>query len=197
MSAQAPFPRHVLRFLHGGKVVTLIDHHGAQLDFQIERYRSILSNIDEKFRREHFSFGRLSSPSSPKLQRKIKRSSTILQLASTKTALKVEAISESSMSSSEEEQEEVSAFPQPSSHLLHFLRLPHSPKSLLKSRSAACSPVLSPQSRLQHKRPIPRFPKPTITQRCLGVGQDRRLGTFQTSVEAKKTRFKHVMSEFM
>lgn len=201
----SPFPKHVLRFLYGGKVVTLVDRRGAQLDFQSDRYRSILSDIDEKFHRDHFSCAQLPPPSpsaSPKPVRKTKRNpTTVLTVSQRQSTPTSREYADLSPVSSVYEPEMSSIPPQPSSQLLHFLRHSSShakhksaSQTIKKSYSLVGSPKnLSPDAsqvlyQTRHKRVVPRFPKPTIARKCLGVGQDCRLGRLPTYSDSKKVR---------
>lgn len=196
-NSSAPFPHHVLRFLHGGKVITLVDKRGARLDFQSDRYRAILSSIDEKFRREHFSCARLAQDLSPKPQRKTKRVPTVKEAVGEveATPTRCEEVLEEDLESISEETL-LGHRPQPSNQLLRFLgfsdsRPPLSPKALRKSQSLCCSPKVSPnvsQLYFKPKRRVALFPKPTITRRCLGVSEDRRLGSFLPASDSKKSR---------
>lgn len=212
-SGSAPFPKHVLRFLHGGKVINLVDHRGVQLDFQADRYRSILSDIDDKFRREHFSCGQLplspavSPTASPKPLRKAKRIPTTILSANPLQALPPNTeIADFSPVSSTYDPEMSTSPPQPSQELLHFLHSSsHKQKPPFRTVRKAYSLTGSPKSlstnasliyQTRRKRLVPRFPMPTVTRRCLGVGQDRRLGLFRGFGEGKKTRISQSTSCF-
>lgn len=207
----SPFPKHVLRFLYGGKVVTLVDRRGAQLDFQSDRYRSILSDIGEKFHRDHFSCAQLPLPSpsaSPKPVRKTKRiPTTVLTASQLQSSPMSREIEDLSPVSSVYEPEMSRSPPQPSSQLLHFLHHPPSShskhKSLNQTIKKSYSLIGSPKNQspdasqvlysTRLKRTIPRFPKPTIARKCLGVGQDCRLGRLPASYDSKKVRASQVI----
>lgn len=206
-TGSSPFPKHVLRFLYGGKVINLVDHRGAQLDFQADHYRSILSGIDDKFRRDHFSCGQVplspaaSPTASPKPLRKAKRNPTTFLSANPLQSLPTSSENaDLSSVSSVYEPEMPSSPPQPSRELLHFLRSgSHAKKksasgAVQKTYSLAVSPKnLSANTsqvlyQTRQKKVVSRFPMPTVTRRCLGVGQDRRLGLFVGYSEGKKPR---------
>jgi len=56
MTGNSPFPAHVQSFLYSGKVVTLADHVGANVDMNRDIFRKVMEVTESRMREQHFKY---------------------------------------------------------------------------------------------------------------------------------------------
>lgn len=157
MTGNSPFPAHVQSYLYSGKVITLADHVGANVDMNRDTYRKVMEFTESRMREQHFKYATKGAFAQQIVQsvrtrtRKKTKKPTIQPENTTKPHISVQEID------TESETEEEPVLPvinplKPSQRLLDFLA------GHKKTHSVPVLPVVG----------------------RTGAGQKRRIGTLRS-----------------
>ena len=56
MTGTSPFPAHVQSYLYSGKVITLVDHVGVNVDMNRDTYRKVMECTESRMREQQFRY---------------------------------------------------------------------------------------------------------------------------------------------